>query len=67
MASTLSIPGTDVRDKNTSGSQQEIKIYDLSIETPVDHETSIKGLGDETSLFYMMLAKFEPMSLNSNL
>ena len=48
-------------------STSDIKICDLNIDSPVDYETSIRNLGGEENLYFMMLAKFEEMSLNKNI
>ena len=48
-------------------STSDIKICDLNIETPLDIETSVKNLGGDENLYFMMLGKFEEMSLNKNI
>ena len=47
-----------------TSSFKEIKVQEMSIENPIDIDEAIKALGGDEGIFYMMLSKFEGMSLN---
>ena len=38
----------------------------MDISTPIDVDMAVTGLGGDASIFYMMLANFERMSLNEH-
>ena len=50
----------------TSGSSalaKDIKIADLDISTPLDHDTALSSLKDNKNLYFMMLGRFKNTSL----
>jgi len=45
----------------TAGSMsaaKDIKITDLSVDTPLDHANALFGLGNKKSLYFMMFGRF---------
>jgi len=43
--------------------QQNIRVLEMDTSTPIDIDLAIVGLGGEQSIFYMMLANLEDMTL----
>ena len=41
-----------------------IRVSKMSIDTPIDVDFAVNGLGGEKSMFYMMLGKLEDMAMN---
>ena len=39
------------------------KGWEMKIDKPIDIDLAVKGLGGDASIFYMMLASFENMTL----
>ena len=46
-----------------NNSQGGVKTWEMKIDTPIDINLAVKGLGGELSIFFMMLGQFENMSL----
>ena len=42
----------------TMSAAKDIKITDLSVDTPLDHANALFGLGNKKSLYFMMLGRF---------
>jgi len=48
---------------NSKPDTKGIRTSEMKIDTPIDIELAVKGLGGELSIFFMMLGQFENMSL----
>lgn len=46
-----------------NNNSKPIPVFDIDITTPIDTKKAIENLGGTPQMFYMMLGKFEEMSL----